>query len=72
MAEQQEPNKAGQQGQTDHVIKELHTTPTEDGSETPLDRVRERAYRIWEEEGRPEGMALQHWLRAKQEIIGRI
>jgi hypothetical protein len=26
--------------------------------------IRERAYAIWEEEGRPDGKALDHWLRA--------
>jgi hypothetical protein len=26
--------------------------------------VRERAYYIWEREGRPEGRAREHWLRA--------
>ena len=28
-------------------------------------RIRERAYAIWDEEGRPEGRALGHWLRAR-------
>jgi hypothetical protein len=40
----------------------------------PLDeaeerRVRERAYEIWDEEGRPEGRALDHWLRAARERL---
>ena len=30
--------------------------------------IRERAYAIWEEEGRPEGSHLHHWLRAEAEI----
>jgi Protein of unknown function (DUF2934) len=30
--------------------------------------IRERAYAMWEEEGRPEGQHLQHWLRAEAEI----
>ena len=30
--------------------------------------IRERAYAIWEEEGRPEGHHLRHWLRAEAEI----
>ncbi|MGO9418684.1 DUF2934 domain-containing protein [Roseiarcus sp.] len=30
--------------------------------------IRDRAYEIWEQEGRPEGRALNHWLRAKWEI----
>ncbi|HKM70415.1 MAG TPA: DUF2934 domain-containing protein [Stellaceae bacterium] len=31
--------------------------------------IRERAYAIWKEEGRPDGKALDHWLRAEAEII---
>ena len=31
-------------------------------------RVRERAYRIWEEAGRPEGQAFEHWLQAESEV----
>jgi hypothetical protein len=30
--------------------------------------IRERAYTIWEEDGRPEGQHLHHWLRAEAEI----
>ena len=30
--------------------------------------VRERAYAIWEEEGRPEGRRLAHWWQAQVEI----
>jgi hypothetical protein len=32
--------------------------------------VRERAHRIWEEEGRPASRAEDHWFRAEQEIGG--
>jgi hypothetical protein len=28
-------------------------------------QIRERAYQIWEEEGRPEGRAFDHWERAR-------
>ena len=28
-------------------------------------RIRERAYRLWEAEGRPEGRAQQHWEQAR-------
>jgi hypothetical protein len=31
--------------------------------------IRERAYAIWEEEGRPEGCDWEHWYRAMQEIV---
>ena len=30
-------------------------------------KVRVRAHQIWIEEGKPEGRALDHWLRAKWE-----
>ena len=29
------------------------------------DELRVIAYRIWEDEGRPEGRALDHWLKAE-------
>lgn len=32
------------------------------------ERIRRRAHRIWEEEGRPEGREYSHWLRAKAEL----
>ena len=32
------------------------------------ERISIRAYRIWEEEGRPEGSASAHWDQAKREI----
>lgn len=32
------------------------------------DRVRERAYELWVEEGRPEGHDQEHWRRARDEI----
>jgi hypothetical protein len=31
-------------------------------------RIRERAYGIWIEEGRPHGRELAHWQRAHQEL----
>ncbi|MGH7750676.1 MAG: DUF2934 domain-containing protein, partial [Candidatus Dormibacteria bacterium] len=45
----------------------------------PLDpaieeRIRARAYQIWEEEGRPAGRDVEHWIRAVLELArdGRI
>ena len=32
------------------------------------ERVRTRAYEIWEREGWPDGGAEQHWLRAEEEL----
>lgn len=34
------------------------------------DRVRQRAYAIWEEEGRPDGEDLCHWSDAETELRG--
>ncbi len=33
-------------------------------------QIEARAYLLWEREGRPEGKALEHWLRAENEIDG--
>ena len=30
--------------------------------------IEEHAYRIWEQEGRPEGRQHEHWLRAEKEV----
>lgn len=37
-------------------------------SEDREQRIRERAHRIWEEEGRPEGREDEHWRRAEREV----
>ncbi len=34
----------------------------------PVDWIRERAYHIWEREGRPDGRALNNWLEAQTEV----
>jgi len=38
------------------------------GASEKEERVRRRAYRIWEEEGRPNGKDKKHWERARREI----
>ena len=30
--------------------------------------IRERAYALWEQEGRPEGRSLAHWFKAEAEL----
>lgn len=32
------------------------------------ERIRERAYQLWEAEGKPEGQDFDLWLRAREEI----
>lgn len=33
-------------------------------------RIRERAYQLWEQAGRPDGKEVEHWLQAEREIAG--
>ncbi len=42
----------------------------EQGRDDPdrMERVRRRAYEIWEEQGRPQGRDVEHWLRAEAEL----
>jgi hypothetical protein len=35
------------------------------------ERIKQRAYQIWEEEGRPHGADLRHWLKAFEEIAAQ-
>jgi hypothetical protein len=37
-------------------------------SESREEAIRERAYALWEQDGRPEGRSLAHWSRAETEI----
>jgi hypothetical protein len=37
-----------------------------DGEQQLEWRIRDRAYRLWEEEGRPEGRELEHWQMARE------
>jgi hypothetical protein len=37
-------------------------------SESAEDRIRRRAYAIWEREGRPDGRHVEHWFLAQREI----
>jgi hypothetical protein len=42
---------------------------TDNAAQEALERrIRDRAYRIWLDEGQPEGKYLDHWLRAKREV----
>ena len=35
------------------------------------ERIRERAYQIWEAAGRPNGKSIEHWTQAEQEVEGQ-
>ncbi len=34
--------------------------------------IRTRAYRLWEEQGRPDGQEQQHWLAAEKEVLEEV
>ena len=34
-------------------------------------RIQQRAYELWENEGRPHGREQDHWQQAEREIMGR-
>lgn len=34
------------------------------------EEIERRAYELWEAEGKPEGMAAEHWCRARKEVDG--
>lgn len=40
------------------------TTPSEAQPRANEERIRAIAYALWEEEGRPDGRDIEHWLRA--------
>ena len=33
------------------------------------ERIRQTAYFLWEQDGRPEGQAISYWLRAKEMLL---
>ena len=42
---------------------------TDDAASDELERrIRDRAYRIWLDEGQPQDRYLDHWFRAKREV----
>ena len=45
--------------------------PTEAADPKLRGRIEERAYSLWESDGRPEGRALDYWLQAEQEILAQ-
>jgi hypothetical protein len=52
----------------------MNSNPTSSSSlstsQMPAEAVSRRAYELWEQDGRPEGRDLQHWLQAEQEVRG--
>jgi hypothetical protein len=46
------------------MLEEAGLTMSEPQEQT----IRERAYALWEQDGRPEGRSLAHWFKAEGEI----
>jgi len=47
----------------------IMTNPLDDSDVTRQQRIRERAYHLWEQEGRPDGRDADYWERAR-ELVG--
>ncbi len=47
----------------------MSDNPLDDSDETRQQRIRERAYHLWEADGRPHGRELEYWERAR-ELVG--
>lgn len=46
----------------------MNENSTYPGSGSSAEAISRRAYQLWEQEGRPEGNDLHHWLRAEREL----
>jgi hypothetical protein len=49
---------------------ETSTSSQASASPASADAISRRAYELWEQEGRPEGCDLRHWLQAEQQLSG--
>jgi hypothetical protein len=49
----------------------MNETFSTDSSSSPAESISRRAYELWEQEGRPEGSDLRHWLQAEREMSER-
>ena len=47
----------------------MSSNPLDDTDETRLRHIRERAYHLWENDGRPHGRDSEYWERAR-ELVG--
>jgi len=59
------PSGQDRQAQYQRTIEHAASSQEEQDREA---RIRRRAHEIWEQEGRPEGLANQHWERAAQDL----
>jgi len=47
-------------------MSDIHADSPLDPSEAHLQRIRERAYHLWEADGGPEGQDVEYWERARE------
>jgi len=47
----------------------MSDNPLDDSDQSRQQRIRERAYHLWEADGQPHGRALEYWERAR-ELVG--
>lgn len=50
-------------------IRQRQEPPT--AAEPSEEEIRERAFEIWETDGRPPGRAAEHWEQARRELVER-
>jgi hypothetical protein len=73
MANSKKRNEDPVEGSRETIERELERDQSGTGSPNQTidddeDRIRSRAYEIWEREGRPEGGHERHWHQAKKEL----
>ena len=63
---------AGERCSGDSLARPTRAGPGQATMTSPnlYDRIKQRAYLLWEQEGRPEGRADEHWFRAEAEVAG--
>ena len=64
------PASNGKSSKKSGPVGPVHSPGVEAVSSPDEHRVRERAYGIWIEEGRPHGHDVAHWQRARLELQG--
>ena len=52
-------------------MNEYSSSNVSRGSSPDAEAISRRAYELWEQEGRPDGADLRHWLQAEKELSSR-
>jgi hypothetical protein len=62
------PQQDPSEGAREVVERELERQENSSGGEEREERIRVRAYQLWETAGRPEGQQQEHWEQASRDI----